>query len=60
MNFLYIFLAILNTWSCVGVVRRGERLPQTKSKTVISPDQDNLMTFQHLSQITRPDQVYCH
>jgi len=56
----YIFLATVETWKCVGVLKRDGKLPQPQSKTPQSTTQNNLTRFFKLGQITHPSEVHWH
>lgn len=58
--FYFIFLATVDTWKCVGVLKRDGKLPQPQSKKTQSTAQNNLTRFFKLGQITHPSEVHWH
>lgn len=54
-------LATVDTWKCVGVLKRDGKLPQPESKSSqAAVSQNNLTRFFKLGQITHPSEVHWH
>lgn len=53
-------IATVDTWKCVGELKRDGKLPQPQSKTAQSTAQNNLTRFFKLGQITHPSEVHWH
>lgn len=55
-----LWKSTVDTWKCVGVLKRDGKLPQPQSKTTQSTTQNNLTRFFKLGQITHPSEVHWH